>query len=1607
MSRSRGATVNASGASGGGLVLIGGDFQGGNGNPTSALYQEFLGRFTIVPALTPAQTVSVDAASTINVSTTNSGNAGTAVVWSQQETDFAGSIIGTGGPYGGNGGYAEVSSHGVLSFTGSDLLTAANGAAGTLLLDPYAVTIVNNCTNPCNTISGNFTATSTSTLYNSDIDTALASGDLIISTGAGTDNSATAGSITLGSGVILSWMSGHTLTLQATDATSGGNAFGTIILNGSVYATSNPTGGTPNGGLVLEANGSITTGNINVSSLSITSSSTVSQGSSTSITATNLNLLGSGGTYTLTNSGNSVANVSGSVATLSLTDSAPLTVGPGNMVSTGGITLTDAASGGLTLTGALNGGTGPITLTADAMALTGGVTATGQTVTIQPYTAAQPINVGGTTDPGSDLFLSSADLNRVTAATLAIGNTGDTGLLTVSALSTGSGWLQNVGNLTLLAGSGGISIANRITIPMSGTLTFNSSGTVTQASTAVISGAGGLTDVGTGTVTLSAANTYSGATTIGDGTTASTLTGGALNAFSNSSALTVNVASTVDLGGFNQATFSLAGAGRVTNSGTASPAVLTIDGGVATIFSGTIQDGTSTTGLTLTGAGTGLTLSGSNTYSGATTIGDGTTASTLTGGALNAFSNSSALTVNVASTVDLGGFNQATFSLAGAGRVTNSGTASPAVLTIDGGVATIFSGTIQDGTSTTGLTLTGAGTGLTLSGSNTYSGATTIGDGTTASTLTGGALNAFSNSSALTVNVASTVDLGGFNQATFSLAGAGRVTNSGTASPAVLTIDGGVATIFSGTIQDGTSTTGLTLTGAGTGLTLSGSNTYSGATTIGDGTTASTLTGGALNAFSNSSALTVNVASTVDLGGFNQATFSLAGAGRVTNSGTASPAVLTIDGGVATIFSGTIQDGTSTTGLTLTGAGTGLTLSGSNTYSGATTIGDGTTASTLTGGALNAFSNSSALTVNVASTVDLGGFNQATFSLAGAGRVTNSGTASPAVLTIDGGVATIFSGTIQDGTSTTGLTLTGAGTGLTLSGSNTYSGATTIGDGTTASTLTGGALNAFSNSSALTVNVASTVDLGGTTQTINTVNLAGGTIQNGTLAGTVSASGGTISSIAGTANVGVTGGTVTFTADSYSGTTTVSGGTAQGSANDAFSAASATTIDGGTLNLGGFSDTISPVTMTSGTLTNGTLAGTVSASGGTISSIAGTANVGVTGGTVIFTADSYSGTTTVTGGTAKAGSGGGFSPNSAFTVSGTLDLNGFSNTIGSLAGASTGIVTNSAAATTATLTAGGNGTSTSFAGTIENTGTGVIGLTKTGAGGTLSLSGANTYTGATTITAGTLALSGSGSISVSSGVVDNSTFSISGLSSGTSITTLSGSGTVTLGANTLTLSNANGSFSGGIGGTGGLTLTTGTETLTNTNSYSGATTINGGTLALATLNGTSGSISVSSGVVDNGTFSISGLSSGTSITTLSGSGTVTLGANTLTLSSANGSFSGGISGSGGLTIYGAAFTANNMSNSFGSVSGSVGTLSLTDKAALSVGNLASTGTGGITLTDTATGGLTLTGALSSGAGPIMLTADAMALTGGVTATGQTVTIKPYTTSSTDQCRRGE
>ncbi|RQU77986.1 autotransporter domain-containing protein [Burkholderia cenocepacia] len=458
---------------------------------------------------------------------------------------------------------------------------------------------------------------------------------------------------------------------------------------------------------------------------------------------------------------------------------------------------------------------------------------------------------------------------------------------------------------------------------------------------------------------------------------------------------------------------------------------------------------------------------------------------------------------------------------------------------------------------------------------------------------------------------------------------------------------------------------------------------------------------------------------------------------------------------------------------------------------------------------------------------------------------------------------------------------------IMLTGDNSYTGGTTITAGTLqigSGGTTGSVAGDIVNNGTLAFNRSDTVSYGGTISGTGSLMQAG----TGTLA---------ISGVAG-----------------YAGSTTINAGTlaliGAGSV-----AASSGVVANGTFDISGTTAgaTINALTGT-GTVALGSRTLTLANAAGTFSgAIGGTGGLTVAGGTQTLSgANGFTGATSINAGTLALTGSGSVAASSGVVNNGTFDISG--TTAGATINALTGSGTVALGDRTLTL-ANAAGT---FSGAIGGTG----GLTV--AGGTQTLSGANGFTGATSINAGTLALTGSGSVAASSGVVNNGTFDISGTTTGATINALTGSGTVALGSRTLTLANAAGTFGGTINGTGGVTVGGGTQTLSAANAYTGTTTVNAGTLALTGA----GSIAASSGVVDNGTLDISATTSGATINTLTGSGTVALGSRTLTLANAAGTFGGTVSGSGGLTVAGGTQTLSGVNTYTGATTVNAGTLAL-------------------------------------------------------------------------------
>ncbi|MDH2384437.1 autotransporter-associated beta strand repeat-containing protein [Bradyrhizobium sp. CER78] len=586
-------------------------------------------------------------------------------------------------------------------------------------------------------------------------------------------------------------------------------------------------------------------------------------------------------------------------------------------------------------------------------------------------------------------------------------------------------------------------------------------------------------------------------------------------------------------------------------------------------------------------------------------------------------------------------------------------------------------------------------------------------------------------------------------------------------------------------------------------------------------------------------------------------------------------------------------------------------------------------------------------------------------------------------------------------TGTDGLQKTSDGT-LILSGANTYTGGTIISGGVlqiSSDTNLGAAGGGLTFDSATLQTTASVVSG-------RAVNLRGGGAFD-VASGTISVFGGAVTGAGSLTKLG--DGTLELQGNnSWTGGTLVTAGTLRADTPGALPAFTDYVLTGGTLDLN------------NNNLTVRSLSGT----GGQVA--LGTATLGIN-----QTIDSYfGGAISGTGGLTKSGSG-------LLILTGSSSYSGGTNIMGgtigivsdSNLGAATGAVTMWDGTTLATLNdvattrnIGITGTSTLYtlAGTTLGVGGQISGggtLVKDG-GGKLMLTGANNYSGGTTINAGTLQLGNggaSGSITgdvLNHGIlafyrVDASVFAgaISGSGSvqqaGAGTTILTGnnsySGGTTIAMGTLQLGNGgtsgsitgnvtnNGTlafnrsdavtFDGAITGAGALNqLGSGTTILTANNSYSGGTTITAGTLQLGN-GGMSGWINGS--VTDNGTLAFNRSDAMIFDGRITGVGKlVQLGPGTTVLTN-NNSYLGGTTVAGGVLMLGNGGT-------WGAITGNVtnnGVLAFNrSDTSVFAGNVTGTGL----LLQLGVGATVLTGTSSYGAGTLIAAGTLQLGDGGTT-----------------------
>ncbi len=1525
MSTVSGGTLNLNGPSGSVATLNGGSLNlsgattltvsagdsAGTINGAGALIKDTSATLTLSGANTYTGSTTVSGGS-LNVAPTGSLlSTGTLIVLSGASANFLasvatiGSISGAGATvFAGTGTVTSALAEGTVNFGGDAHLSSVSGAnvsvngsaslsaglgAGALTLNSIG-NYVGNLTGGSLTLNSGAVAEG----YLFSNGNVTNSGSLVIRGAGSTFSGLLSGAGTLvfadSSQTLGGTLSGFTGTYGSVEGSAVGfktetNAAASLVISGSSGAWLMTNGGS-------------------IGAVSVSADSAMVLGAGTYTLGTIAGDAGSfvlgGGTFTLgslTGSG-TVANVVASPTILkvgalntstefsgTLTEDATNSAGSLSLVKVGAGTLT--LSGPNTFTGTTTVNAGTLITIAGALGSTVSIGVNGATLNAVDYNSAATLTVdasGFATISGTDLSL-GAVINANTSVD-SVSFTSSSGTITLAGLS-GAGNTRFTNDATITAGGiieGTVNVAGLLTSDISG-------GEVNAGSLRAVSVSGGMTGI---TDAASILTLSGGVNTVGGIATVTTVSDGTLNLNGPSGSVAT----------LNGGTLNLSVATTLTVSAGDSAGTINGDGAL-------IKDSSAT-----------LTLSGANTFSGSTTVEAGTLtlasggslASAVVGvnaGAILNASGNSPLSIATVLTADgvvnLSSSGVILETLLGSGTVNLTST----VLTVQNGN---FSGAVNDGSTAGSLVKTSTGL-LTLSGLNGYTGQTSVQEGTltlgSGGTLTSTAVNVSAGATlnsevdsqlslATVLTADGVVNLSNPVVALAALSGSGTVTLNSTE----LTVQGGT---FGGSINEG-GAIGSSLVKTGVGeLTLSGLNGYTGATSVVEGSltlasggtlsgfvvgvsAGATLNSQAGSALSPATLLTAD--GVVNLFNTEVALMTLLGSGTVNLDTTA----LTVQGGT---FTGAIKDGSTPGSLVKTSPET-LILSGASTYTGGTSLNEGTlsighnlalgagTLNVADGATLDAVESGLSLSNNLGlnGTLNYLGTNSLTISgLVSLGTVSGINVVGNA-LTLTGTVSGDFD-----------FTKSGAGT-LTVNGNNTSTAATIV----TGGSLILGASGSLATGS-LTVSGANTVlDLGETHQLVSAIAVTDATVRSGTLEGTsFTLDGAKVSAkLAGTGALTSTGNTTLSAENSLTGPVTVNSGTlsigAGGTVGSLSNAASFSVASGATLQSNRSNDLdLTQVISGEGSLVKDGAGTTILSGGNTYSGgtsvKAGTLIVSgslAAGSDLTVAADSFANLAYASAAIGRLANGGsvnftvatgtvsvatltgagftGFASNLAvdsYTGSGTLSrINGGSGTLILTTFNGTGVTTLSGDTTITNLNGGSinqASTGTLFVSAGNSTGviSGAASLVKNG-GTTLILAGANTYTGSTTVKAGLLDVTGSiavgSTLKIEAGgarfanaatldVVINS--GLLGLAAGSSINTITSTGTLTH-TGGLTISGA-GSIASLSGGASSSFTKSGTGTLTLGGIYLGTTSVTGGTLSLNAGARLNGDVTVSGG----------------------------------------------------------------------------------------------------------------------------------------------------------------
>jgi autotransporter-associated beta strand protein len=662
------------------------------------------------------------------------------------------------------------------------------------------------------------------------------------------------------------------------------------------------------------------------------------------------------------------------------------------------------------------------------------------------------------------------------------------------------------------------------------------------------SGAGGLTKLGAGTLAVSGANTFNGSATIKAGVVSvfTLANGGSPSPLGQSSSAAANLVldggtlqHTGALGAFTDRLFTLtANGGTLDGSGSgADPGtglsffgtgnvVLTAGGDRTLTLTGSAPTGNASSRFTLqlsdpSGSKTSLVKSGpgrwfiggaTKTYSGDTTISAGTLQYEAHDVLPYGFDRGN-VTITTGASLGLGAFNARINGLNGGGSVNQTGTNTRALTLGHGDASGNFAGNINASVNFS-VNKVGAGTQV-FSGTNTFgngasltggafisggvlqfNSAASMGGGTVANfTVQSGAaiaagyaldqtfISRINTSSAgtvaLAVNSAAALNFNSTSLASVSLGSVGNTSYTGALTPFATTyrLGGGNGTLTLPNANALTGTRDLLVTGAGSAIALPTTNDYSGTTTvavgstliastIADGSAASSigtsdtaaanlvLDGGTLkhtggNSFTNRLFMVTANGGALDGSGgglsfYNTDAVALSGSGdrTLTLTGTASTSA------VSSHFALALGNPTGgKTSLVKDGVGRWFIGGGAKTYTGETTILQGTLQfETTAGSALPFGAGKGNVTVGSGATLNLGNNSTSLNGLNGGGTLTQGGTQTRSLTLGNGDASGNFSGTIS-GASVFSVNKIGTGTQI-LGGIGSYGGATSVSAGT-------------------------------------------------------------------------------------------------------------------------------------------------------------------------------------------------------------------------------------------------------------------------------------------------------------------------------------------------------------------------------------------------------------------------------------------------------------------------------------------------------------------------------------------------------------------------------